>query len=256
MKKAFTLIELLVVLAIIALLMAVMLPSLAKAREQGKELYCQNNLRQMTIAAIAYTQSFDGYFPIAYYSRKTPEQKTQFCWDFTVRKYAGGTTAIEPGILWQGDGIDKIQQCPSYKGESNTAYDPYTGYNYNTSFVGHGQMEAIVLPVRAMHIRYPAGCALFGDGQTTIGANKYMRSPLASGSDDVNFSSRWAGTQGFRHNRRTNVAWADGSLASLADCFTDTTMPEDKASLDDYNRQNPDAQCGFLSPDNTAYDLK
>jgi len=255
MKKAFTLIELLVVLAIIALLMTVMLPSLAKAREQGKELYCQSNLRQMTIAAIAYTQSNDSYFPIAYYSRKTPEQKTQFSWDFTVRSYADGTRDIEPGILWQGEGIDKVQQCPSYKGESNTAYDPYTGYNYNTSFVGHGQMEAVVLPVRVMQIRYPAGCALFGDGQSTIGANKFMRSPLASDSDG-NFSARWAGTQGYRHNRSTNVAWADGSLSGLAECFTDTATPEDKASLDDFNRQNPDTPCGFLSADNTAYNLK
>jgi prepilin-type N-terminal cleavage/methylation domain-containing protein/prepilin-type processing-associated H-X9-DG protein len=57
--KAFTLIELLVVIAIIALLMAILLPALSRSREQGKGIVCMSNLRQLTVAWIAYYQAND-----------------------------------------------------------------------------------------------------------------------------------------------------------------------------------------------------
>lgn len=52
--RAFTLIELLVVVAIIAILMAILLPSLAHARDKGKESVCKSNLRQFGIGASTY----------------------------------------------------------------------------------------------------------------------------------------------------------------------------------------------------------
>jgi len=55
----FTLIELLVVISIIALLMAVLLPALNKAREHGKRAACLSNLRQLAIAWIMYAQAND-----------------------------------------------------------------------------------------------------------------------------------------------------------------------------------------------------
>lgn len=57
--RGFTLIELLVVIAIIAVLMAILMPSLNRAREQGKRAGCLNNLKQLTLAWIAYAGDND-----------------------------------------------------------------------------------------------------------------------------------------------------------------------------------------------------
>ena len=58
--KAFTLIELLVVIAIIALLLALLFPVLRSAREQGQRAVCLSNLRQLTLAWLAYANEHDG----------------------------------------------------------------------------------------------------------------------------------------------------------------------------------------------------
>jgi prepilin-type N-terminal cleavage/methylation domain-containing protein len=61
--RGFTLIELLVVIAIISLLMAILVPVLHKAREQGKDIICRNNLRQIGLGANLYAEDWDLYVP-------------------------------------------------------------------------------------------------------------------------------------------------------------------------------------------------
>lgn len=61
-QPGFTLIELLVVIAIIALLVGLLVPALASARESGKQSVCASNLRQLGIAAHAYSNDAKGYF--------------------------------------------------------------------------------------------------------------------------------------------------------------------------------------------------
>jgi len=62
-EKAFTLIELLVVIAIIAILAAMLLPVLGRAKESGKRISCLNNLRQLSLSAQMYVSDGQGYYP-------------------------------------------------------------------------------------------------------------------------------------------------------------------------------------------------
>src|SRR5690242_17634176 len=61
--RGFTLVELLVVIAIIAVLAAMLLPALSKAKEQGRKASCINNLHQVGLAIPMYAEDFDGVLP-------------------------------------------------------------------------------------------------------------------------------------------------------------------------------------------------
>ena len=245
-SRGFTLIELLVVVAIISILAAMLLPVLAGAKARARRSQCASNLRQMGVAAQIYSGDNADLFPFAYYFDVADARL--YCWDFTTDESTG---RVVPGVLWQGQTNPQIQQCPSFSGSANWSGDPFTGYNYNTSYIGHGQGEsqtdptgqAAPLPARTAAIHQPCNTAMFGDGQYSGGADKFMRAPFPN-PGDANFSGgRYAGTQGFRHERRSNAAFCDSHVEAMS---TSCTNNADGAAM-------VAPGTGFLSNDNSLY---
>jgi prepilin-type N-terminal cleavage/methylation domain-containing protein/prepilin-type processing-associated H-X9-DG protein len=242
-RSAFTLTELLAVIAVIALLAGLLLPALGGSKAASKRIQCVNNLGQMGMAAHLYVDDNIDFYPIAYYDAAANGVNCFYCWDLTA--ILGNPNTVIPGLLWQGRTILQIQQCPSFTGSADWLTDPYTGYNYNTSYIGHGQDESIPDPAKSSDVRRSAKTVLFGDGQYSAGADKFMRAPWPN-PGDADFSGRWSGTQGFRHQKFSNAAFCDGHTESLSACYTN--------NADGANNVAPGT--GFLSSDNSIYDLQ
>ena len=106
MKKRFTLIELLVVIAIIAILAAMLLPALSKAREKARAISCTSNLKQIMTYWELYLDDFNDTFPPG---RNIFDPK-QWYRDGTKNVV---TWAGMAGILAEYTGDKKTNFCPS-----------------------------------------------------------------------------------------------------------------------------------------------
>src|ERR1700744_4207712 len=69
--SAFTLVELLVVIGIIAVLIGILLPSLAKAREASRRAACAAKLQQIMVAANIFVNDHKGFYPLAGFLNST-----------------------------------------------------------------------------------------------------------------------------------------------------------------------------------------
>lgn len=114
-KRAFTLIELLVVIAIIAILAAMLLPALAKAKDRAKRIQCMSNNRQLGLGCQLYATDFNGHYLID--TRGAPPN--------TWVNGADDLTWLYPQYIAAfGSFI-----CPATKNEirTNLITDPYSG---------------------------------------------------------------------------------------------------------------------------------
>lgn len=151
--RGFTLIELLVVIAVIALLVGILLPSLASAREAARGTNCLSNFRQLSIGWSLYAdENKDVMLPMrpgdvgggASNPRNHYEigngLKYRPRWIATLGLYAGLHAFAEPTVEdVRQDYVGKVYQCPTVAeriDESNHAY----GYNYQ--FLGNSRLVA------------------------------------------------------------------------------------------------------------------
>lgn len=166
-KRAFTLVELLVVISIIALLMAILLPSLQRARKQARATVCQSNLRQVGLAVNLYAENFDYYVPRGSWGDEP-------IW-FMV---------LLPFLSHEEDTHDyrnvKIYRCPSFPRTGNGLNDvPNSEQTVCYVINGWGPDGAdIHYPTRLSDIRRPASMIYLADNE-----DGWWR-PVITASDD------------------------------------------------------------------------
>jgi prepilin-type N-terminal cleavage/methylation domain-containing protein len=117
LRKAFTLIELLVVVAVIAILAAMILPALSKAKERARLTQCMNNVRQLILGVTLYTEDNSGFMPVS----DLP--------DLTVWTLNLLVVNFQPdslGKVWPYLGHSKkVFYCPN-DNENVTYYEPFS----------------------------------------------------------------------------------------------------------------------------------
>jgi prepilin-type N-terminal cleavage/methylation domain-containing protein/prepilin-type processing-associated H-X9-DG protein len=245
-KSGFTLVELLVVIAVIAILAALLLPALGRAKITANNAVCMNNLRQQGIGLTLYVDDFDVY---PRYLEPRPGLWQQF-WMHTLSDYvkdkwpsnnwSGGQFAGAPGSHWAGAPRKSVFACPGYdhiRGVYATQIQGIQGayaYNGGASLVQGSPDERILTdgglggqangqPVRESAIISASQLIAIGDS-TLLESSPGFLSGLTSAPHFFKYiftdSSRAPPQTKFeramlrRHGNRWNMLFCDGHVQS------------------------------------------
>ena len=240
----FTLIELLVVIAIIGLLVAILLPTLRRARSQARQVKCATQLREYAMGFHYYLEGYNDVFPAADYGVEEHTIKLPTWYQLVESYWLGGRI---PDESTPRDERFCLGRCPElFEAHSNNEFDwewnnswNGFGYGYNRFWLGWNRFGyGLSLPEQTFWrplstVVCPAECVLVGDSGSRILPNHPEVGPVThyvgwlliairgSGFDtrhgamsgEPTVPSEADGFTAFYRDGEANIAWVDGHVS-------------------------------------------
>ena len=200
---AFTLIELLVVIAIIAILAAMLLPALSKAKEKAHKTVCFNNNKQIMLATLLYADDNNSKLPPGYMSAPGMNAKGSLTWDEQVLPYGVPTNQLI---------------CPSHR-KGSRHYWVNANINNRYARYGHEQQTGVMgwgFSVKVESLKRPTDTVAFTeirDHDAAFAAGGVSKPGDIWGSMLVFMED--ALILQYRHMGRETIGFGDGHVESL-----------------------------------------